>query len=636
MNLTEDQKKDVVDIVLDCFKYSKDFFTPYYNMCGVLNKLYNAQISDELKANLADDNPALVPPDLHLAVNNLLARIDGNLFAPDPFFRCSGGLNTSEENTENAVAYLKMASAKSELELQYNLSIFSAIKFACGVGYVDIDEIPITSLKNNIPLKGAQFPNQNLFYTDFVQDGTFLCPTYVPCNLRRFFPDPDGPNLKWAIYQSRTTLLDLLQDDKYKFDVDELKKTAFPKGDFDQFFNSEELKSSLMKEYNVPVELLHFRGWMPILDEDKKPKFVDSIITIANRQLLIQFEVNDWHYPAVESFILSFLFPNDMEMLYPAGKIEVSMDSFYETFYIRNQRLINLDRLNNPIYATDDTDAPDYIQAESGRIYKFHKGSKFEEVKLQDISNKAYLEVDSIKEEIRHVFSSNEYNAGIDPRKRETAYGISVLKGASDDLVKYENKIIAHTGLLKILNRYLQMGQLFLEKAPITMQDGETKIIGKKELYGDIGIELKLNEVFNKPVQRQEMLQTVKLYQSDPFIDPVKLRRKHLSIMEFKDVEELVPDPEHKLLPIEKENMMMVKSGQIIPVLPEEDHMLHYKTHEKYSQHPAVAAHQQVHLAFMQKEKGVQTGGGGKIPLAENEPDVLKQTSQRLQPKRLI
>jgi len=636
MRLTEEQKKEVVDITVDCYKYSKAFFTPYHELCGILEKLYNVQLPDEVRRALSEDNPGLVPPDIHLAVNSLLARVDGNLFSADPPFRCSAGLNTPEENIENATAFLKTASEKSELELNYNLSLFSAIKFACGVGYVDVKEVDLTSLKNNVPITNEEGQSQDIFYTDFVKDGKFLCPNYVPCNFRRFFPDPNGTPLKWAIYQSKATLLDLLNEGKYDFDVDKLRKTTFPKADFNEFFDKEDFRSSIMKDYNFEVELLHFRGWMPVMkDKDGKPKFADCIITVANRELLIQFDINDWHYPAVDSFILSFLFPNDMEMLYPAGKIEVAMGSFYNQFYLRNQRLINLDRLLNPTFATDDNKAPEFLQAEGGRIYKFGKGSKFNPISIGDISHKAYVEVDSMKEETRHVFQSNEWVQGIHPSRKESVYGISVLKEASDIVVRYENKIVAHTGLLKILNRYLMMGQLFLEKLPVKLESGDFRVIGKKNLFGDIAIDLKLNEAWNKPLQRQEFLQTVKLFQTDPFVDPIKLRRKYFTLMEFRDVEDLVPETKEKQALPERENMIMVQQGILVPVLPEDDDELHLEVHGPFRDNPFVDQHSVMHEAALQ-EKQARPGGGGRIPMAETEPHLMQKVSNRLQPKGLV
>lgn len=191
LKLSEEQYREVISLIVDCFQYSKTFFTPYYNLCGILDDLYRVKLPAEIERDLSDDNPGLVPPDIHLAVNNLLSRIDEIFFSADPFFRCTGGVQTTERTIENVIAFMKLASEKSDLELNIDQSLLSAVKFACGVGYVDIKEVDLYSLRNNAILNSEEEENPvDLYYTDFVKGGKFLCPTYIPCNLRRRFPIP--------------------------------------------------------------------------------------------------------------------------------------------------------------------------------------------------------------------------------------------------------------------------------------------------------------------------------------------------------------------------------------------------------------------------------------------------------------
>jgi hypothetical protein len=464
MNLSDDQKQEVAQTIQDCFKWSKSNFSTYYEFCGILNDFYNVNLPDDMKRELEEDNPGLVPADIHLGVNRLASRINELLFSVDPFFKCEGEMGITQETLDRVTAFLKLAAYKSDLEFNIDQTVRSVIKFACGVGYVDAKEVSLTQLKN----VQSEVGGNGMRHPEFVKERKFICPHYTPCNLRRFFPDPEGLPLKWAVYQSKVSLLDLLQDQegdgRYNlFDEEKVSKTSFPSGDFSQFFKQEQFKSSIMRNYNIPIELLHFRGWMPIVDpKTQKPKWIDCIATLANRQELVQFEINRWHFPAVESFILTYMLPNDMEFLYPVGKIEISTSSFMNIFYTVNQRLMYLDRLLNPMYWTDDNAMPDFIPAESGKMLKVDKGGQFNEIKVGNIPHQAYIEVDSGKEEVRWIYGSEEYTGGMSPSRKETATGIVTLKGAVQSLTKHENKILVKTGVSKILQRYLDIGLLFL------------------------------------------------------------------------------------------------------------------------------------------------------------------------------
>ena len=196
--------------------------------------------------------------------------------------------------------------------------------------------------------------------------------------------------------------------------------------------------------------------------------------------------------------------------------------------------------------------------------------------------------------------------------------------------------MVVQTGVKRILERYLEFGQLFHEKMPVKMFDtGKIEILGRPQLVGEFDISVDVNTPFDDPVRRQEFLHMAKLYLNDPDVDQIEFKREHFRLGKFHNPERFVPDPKERTLHIEKENMMMVKTGEVYPVLPEEDHLLHYKTHLPYQKYPNIAQHMQIHVAF-EKQKQGGSGQGGQVPMAQNEPDLLRGVSQRLEPKNLI
>jgi ketosteroid isomerase-like protein len=640
--LTDDQKKEAVDTVVDCFKSSRDHFRDYHTLCKALQSFYNVELPREIHDELSADNPGLVPPDLHRCVNELVGRLYNIMFGPQPSYSVTPEENTPEINARCAAAWLDLANRKSDLELQFSKTLASATKYAAGVGFVDAEEIEQVKLDREVQFNppGGGKGSARLTYTDFRKGKSLLMPKYTPIPITRYFPDFMTPRPSWAVYQSCVSFLDVLQGletNQYSFEVDDLTATRdkLPPS-WGEIPGKDAFRSSVMKKYNFPVELLHYRGWLPVVTnlEKDKVEYIDAIVTVANRDVLIQFDKNEWHYPAVDTFIMTYLFPSDEETLYPVGKLEASMDEFLYLFYLRNQRLMNLEFLLNPMWFTDSKDVANYLPAEKGRVHRVGPGQKLEPIPIHDITSKAYIEADVSKDEIRWNFHSNEYSAGRDPRRKETATGINVLKGATEDLQKFENRIAVKTGLLKILRRYLDIGQLFAKQSPLRLLDSnELMLIGKDEIFGDMSIKIDTLEAFERPLQRAQMTQVVELYKGDPDVDQIELKRRHFRLMEFSNVNKLVPEPKEKLLHIEKENMIMVQSGAPFPVLPEEPHDLHYKTHARYKDFPAVAQHMEMHLAYWQKQQ--ETPQKATLPKMESETDLLRSVDRSLQPTRL-
>lgn len=639
IELSDEQEKEVINIVCDCYKASRDHFSNLYNLFNYLEKLYQVKLPDDLKADLEEENPGLMPADQHIGVNELLALLDDILFSSDPFLRCVGGQNVSERTIRNVTSYLTTAVAHSQFKRAYRPTLKSVIMFSAGWGYVDAEEISLDVLNTDETESGLK-------YRDLVREKSFICPTYKRCEIRRFFPDPDNIKPRWAIYQNKGNLLDLLEDEakdeelrKYEVDMDKIKNSTFPKQDFEEFISTTDFKSSTMKDYNKPVELLHFRGWIPIpspnANPDEIPEFMDVIATVANREVLIQFEENEWHYPAVESFIPTFMFPEDDEMLYPISKLSASASALLQKFYLRNRQLMSLARILNPPYWSDDKDLPQYIEAKSGEIIRVARGAKLEALKTADIPREAYLEGNNITNEIQYIVGSNQFSAGVTPPRDQLATGIMVLKGVTDKMRKFESQIIVDTGLTAIMRRYRDIGRLYAEGMPVKMFDTKEVVeLAASDLDSDeLDIEVKINDVWNHPIQRQEMLKLAEIYKDDQFVDPIELRRRHFRLIQFSDVEKLVPDPKEKLAHIEKENMMMVQGKVFVPVMPDEPHELHIPVHAKFKDDPIVAEHLRGHVAMMEQKESPSKGGQPRIPLAENELGLTKQAVGEFRPE---
>ena len=642
INLNDKQKLESVNFVLDCLTYSKNYFRDYYKFCKALYSLRNAEIPEEIMGNFPLEFPALVPVDMYNNVQDLVASFYKILFSSDNVFRASPEGKTPEINARRATTYLAKAVALSNLKMEFTKSIIAATTYARGVGYVDAVEMELPKL--------SQVMAEGNWSIDFEKQ-KFIVPKYIPCQLRRHFPEPVTTAPNWAIQQEKVSFIDLMQeldrgeDSKYEFKPDALwnKKDSFPKGEFEEFYSMQEAKSFTVHDMGFWVELLQFRGWMPIWDDRRKaPKFIDCIATVANRSELIRFEQNELHYPAVESFIYTHLFPSDQEQIIPVGKVEASFDTFMHKFYIRNQMLMTLNRNLNPSYITDDinnANIPQYIPVESGRVYKISKSSKLEPLDQTTVPNAGFVQVDVFTDEMLNTFGNSRYTAGQDPRRKETAYGISVLKQGSQEPKEFQTEVILNYGLLKVARRYLDIGQLFLEQMPMKLFDSnEVQMIGRDQIFGEFNMTLDINQVWNENMQRQELMQSIEIFKDDPDIDQKELKMRFFRSLGFPEVEKLVPPSTVEMSFIDKENQLMVQYGVFVPVKPEENHLLHFKLHQQYISNPIVAQHAQIHQQMFQTQEkpamsGVTPGGGRpQLPMLQNEPDLIKQISQRLEP----
>lgn len=655
LQLTDEQKKEVVDTIVDYFKYSKKAYGDYYDFCSYLRSFYRVELPNEIESDLSEDNPGLVPPDMFIASNQLLSTLDAVLFSADPFLKALPGPNTPPFNSRCATSYLRMAAQMSELEYEYAKTIRSAANYACGVGYVDFEEHNVQQLQ-----EPSGEIDQGYYGPDFVSTGKIVLPRYVPCSLVRTFPDPTMKRKKsWVIHQSQQSFIDLIvemeekENGRYDFDPEALKKLQgeFPQRDFFEYFPDMKYESGLLQDQNFPIELLHWRGWLPIrrrlVSEIRKqqgmeelegnpdsPIFIDAIATVANRNLLIQFETNEWHFPAAESFIFSYLLPQDEDEFYPVGNIQASQGLFLNNFYLRNQILRMLEKQLGGTYVTDDEGLPTYLQADPGIVHHVEQGRTLKPLEQANIPREAFLMVGSGKDEMVNIFGSNQYSAGQDPTRKETATGINVLHGAHQTSSRFQTKMLIHTGLEKIARRYLEIGQLFLKDMPIKLHDSDEVIVmNRKNLFGEHQVISVSNEFWSKPVQQNVFLKMIELYGQDPYVDPVKLRRKHFASFEFDEIEELVPDPAEKTLPIEKENMLM-QQGVMVPVLPQEDHELHLKVHMEIKDSPLGKIHMEIHRAnwqAQQKNPGqVANPSTGNQNVPENDLDAIMSAMKSL------
>jgi len=652
LRFTKKQEQEAIAYIVDCFNYSKSYFRDYYTFCKALHALYNVEIPTEIEKKFPTEFPALVPVDMHNNVEDLVAALYDILFSSDYVYRASPDGETPEYNARMATTYLAKAMDLSNLKMEYTKTILSAIKYGCGVGYVDAAEIEIPKLIEKGPIRQGGEAEEVVSgkHIDFEKNKVIM-PQYTPIQLRRFFPEPVVTQPNWAVYQEKVSFVDLLQelekgdDSKYDFNPDALwlKRESFPKSEFDEFYNTKEAQSQTVKDLGFWVELFHFRGWMPIWDDRRKaPKFVDCVATLANRSDLIQWEENEWYYPAVQSFIRSFLFPTDQEQIIPVGKVEASFDTFMHKFYVRNQVLLNLVRNLNTSYVTDNDSTPQFITAESGKVYHVKRGAKLEPLTQAALPHQAIVQVDSFTDEMLTTFGNTRYMAGQESTRKETAYGISVLKESVEKPQKFQTQVVVHTGLFPIGRRYLDIGQLYLEQMPMKLFDSdEIVMLGKDKIFGQLNLTLDINDIWNQALRRQEFLKSIEIFKDDPDIDQIDLKRRFFRSFGFSEVDKLVPESSAEIIAIDKENQLMVQNGIFVPVNPKENHLLHFKKHRPFASNPIVAQHIQLHIqAFQDQQKSTPfaQGGEGRMRggLPENEVDLLSSVSQRLQPGRMI
>jgi hypothetical protein len=276
----------------------------------------------------------------------------------------------------------------------------------------------------------------------------------------------------------------------------------------------------------------------------------EKIIVIGARDFVLKVEDNP--FGGLLPFIMARYIPVQHE-LYGIGIPEVSENLQEELNSVRNQRMDNVNLIINRMWIAHKYAEIDFDNVVSypGNIILSNNVDAIKPLDTRDVTRSAYLEEDIIKKDIDAATGEFSYGRGEPPERRETATGIVRLQQASNIRFDTVVKMLEFTVLRNLAKMFLWLDYHFLPPEEMA------KIVGFEEfqrLNGMAFYKQDINEMLKqynfqplgsattaiKEVRIQQIMQAYKLFNQDPFIDQVELRKMVLDVLDIKNIGRLL------------------------------------------------------------------------------------------------
>jgi hypothetical protein len=256
--------------------------------------------------------------------------------------------------------------------------------------------------------------------------------------------------------------------------------------------------------------------------------------------------------------------------LYGVGIPEVSESLQEELNTVRNQRMDNVNLIINRMFVVNKYADVDFDSLVSfpGNVILSNDVEAIKPLDTRDITKSAYEEEDIIKRDIDNATGEWEYSRGATPPRRETATGIVRLQQASNIRFDTIVKMLEFSVLRNIAKMFIWLDYQFLDAADFKGIVGEEEY---KKYNGDMFYKSTPVEVFRnfhfqpmgssttaiKEVRVQQIMQAYELFNKDPFINQIELRKMVMDVLDLKNESKLLIED-----PIQYAHLLMQMTGQ--------------------------------------------------------------------------
>jgi len=279
----------------------------------------------------------------------------------------------------------------------------------------------------------------------------------------------------------------------------------------------------------------------------------ENIYTIGARREILKKEKNP--FGGLLPFIMARYVPVQHE-LYGIGIPEIAESLQEELNDVRNQRMDNVNLIINRMFIANkyaDIDF-DSLVSYPGNVILASDVNAIKDLTTPDVTQSAYKEEEIIKSDIDTATGEYPYDAGAPPMRRETATGIVKLQQASNIRFDTVVKMLEFTVLRSIAKTFLWLDYHFLEPEEFA------RIVGKEEYAkrnGDAFYQQDITEILKqynfqpmgssitavKEVRTQQMMQAYQLFNQDPYINQLELRKMLLDAFDIKCTSKLLQTP---------------------------------------------------------------------------------------------
>jgi hypothetical protein len=280
----------------------------------------------------------------------------------------------------------------------------------------------------------------------------------------------------------------------------------------------------------------------------------DQIYTVGAKRVLLKEEDNP--LGKLLPFMMARYIPVQHE-IYGIGIPEISESLQEELNSVRNQRADNVNLIINRMFIANkyaDIDF-DNLVSYPGNVILTNDVTAIKDLDTRDVTKSAYMEEEIIKRDIDNATGEYEYSRGATPPRRETATGIVRLQQASNIRFDTVVKLLEFTIIRSIAKAFLWIDYHFLPREDFMKIVGETDY---QKNGGDQFYSQDLDEILKmfhfqpmgssttavKEVRIQQIMQAYKLFNQDPFVNQIELRKLVMDVLDLKNQSRLlIEDP---------------------------------------------------------------------------------------------
>lgn len=371
-----------------------------------------------------------------------------------------------------------------------------------------------------------------------------------PIDLFNVYPDQRALSLSEMKYVILRKFVDL-DELQIKADQGIYKKTYVDK--LEHYVENIMTVDEKKKDRLSSIGRLHDYG----IDPDRKIIEIleyydrDEVIVVGGRKVPLKRAKNPY---GILPFIMCKYSPVPHE-LYGIGIPEMIETLQEELNTTRNQRMDNVNLVINRMWKASKIADIDYDNLISypGNVIQCGDINGLEPLETPDVTQSAYREEEVIKKDIELATSEYEYSRGAPPTQRETATGIIRLQQAANARFDSIVKGIEFGTVRRMAKIFIWMAYIFV---PPTLF---AQIVGTEDfvrLKGRRFYEQDPNDILRcynfqplgssttavKELRAQQIMQAFEMFNGDPFIDQVELRRMALNSLDMKNVPKLLKE----------------------------------------------------------------------------------------------
>jgi len=520
---TYDKPSDPVKYVVDLFEATKRWREPQETRWKRFYRLYRSHrdsTTQPFKSNI-------FVPYIFSIVESVVPKMLGTIFNTRPIVAVVPRKGAAEDMAKLLERLLEYQLDEDQLEFFNKILEFFKESVIYGTSFAKI-----------IP----RFNDDEL--------ATFNYIDIEPVDIFNIYPDYRAKSIRRMKYIIQLSYMDFdelkeLEKQKFYKNVDDLLTYVESNMNVDEWKKKRLTDIGIIDEYGYDSE----RKVVEILEYWDK----DKIITVGGRKVILKEEDNP--FGGLVPFIMARYIPVQHE-LYGIGIPEIAESLQEELNTVRNQRMDNVNLIINRMFIANkyaDIDF-DNLVSYPGNIILTNDVNAIKDLDTRDITKSAYQEEEIIKRDIDNATGEWEYARGATPPRRETATGIVRLQQASNVRFDTVVKMLEFTVIRSIAKVFLWLDYNFLppeEMAKIVGEEDFMKLGGPEFFNQDIETILKQysfqpmgsSTTAVKEVRIQQIMQAFQIFNNDPLINQIELRKMVFDALDIKNENKLLVEP---------------------------------------------------------------------------------------------